>query len=440
MRLLPRLLVLYCCLLASPASAHLPDTATAIALDYTWLNGQPRQQDYPLTLLSKQTGEQLLVATVLVDAYYNYNFARPIDNTHVSSASIGRSNEVGVNQASFGVESHYRNAIGRLAIQFGQQAAIVQDLDASVAHGRNSSIINLKNIREAAAGYHFNKWQGINAEMGIFSSFVGMESYIMADNWAYQRAIVSDMTPFYFTGARIQAAITTRLRAELWLVNGWQSYSSYNSSPGIGAAVLWRPGTRAQIAANAYIAGQDNPNLPALKRYHHDHSIQYAYYRRPLARGITRAAFSLNNHAGFQSGSGIKPTAHHMLGTSLAHRLWFRADRCALTLRADYVTNPGLYLAFAPALITPNSFTNAVTANGGKLNTWQLSTTFDLMPSDNYTLRLEYGYRAANVPYFADAGGTTSPDGWLTTPVAPTWSPHLARQEHRLTLAVNFRL
>ena len=55
---------------------------------------------------------------------------------------------------------------------------------------------NLKYIREAAAGYQFNKWYGLNVEMGIFMSYIGLESYITAENCSYQRSMVCDFTPF----------------------------------------------------------------------------------------------------------------------------------------------------------------------------------------------------------------------------------------------------
>ncbi|HEX2616453.1 MAG TPA: outer membrane beta-barrel protein, partial [Flavobacteriales bacterium] len=182
------LLVLSAVLLArAPLAAQ--DTATTApripfdGMDLTWINGQDRQHNYPLTFKDARTGETILTGVALLDAYYNFNFARPIDNTQTISSSIGRHNEFTLNQASLGLETNYRNAIGRLWVQFGQMGSIVQDLDASVYRGRNTSINDLKYIREAAAGYHFSKWYGINVEMGIFMSYIGLESYVLQENW-----------------------------------------------------------------------------------------------------------------------------------------------------------------------------------------------------------------------------------------------------------------
>jgi hypothetical protein len=63
------------------------------------------------------------------------------------------------------------------------------------------------------------------------------------------------------------------------------------------------------------------------------------------------------------------------------------------------------------------------------------------MPNDFVTLRLEYGYRNSSIPYFTNSGGTTSPSGWVNGPTGDTpWTAQLMKNEHRITLAVNFRL
>ena len=130
-----------------------------------------------------------------------------------------------------------------------------------------------------------------------------------------------------------------------------------------------------------------------------------------------------------------------MTGTSLANRIWFNNNKLALTLRGDYITNPGGYLAFSPAAPgnIPNDYDDAI-ASGKKLQMTQLSATFDVMPNDYVTFRFEYGHRESNVPYFAGPGGTTSQTGFSTDPVDPLWKPDLRRSENRFIVAVNFRL
>ncbi|WP_267405033.1 MULTISPECIES: outer membrane beta-barrel protein [unclassified Chryseobacterium] len=405
--------------------------------DLTWINGQNRQTDFPLTLKDKD-GETILTGVTYVDAYYNYDFRNPKDNTHTVSSAIGRSNEFTINMASIGLETNYKNMIGRLWLQFGQMGSIVQDLDGTVNHGKNTNVNNLKNIREAAAGYHFNVMHGLNVEAGIFMSYIGLESYVLGENWNYQRSLPCDFTPFYFQGARVQAYPSKKYKVELWVLNGWQTYNSWNKGLGLGVSNYYRPNENLQLVANFYLNGKDTRNNPDVRRFHHDHSIVARYYHNKESNGLSQAAFSINNHYGFQSGGGLKAKDNYMIGTSIANRLWFHHNKIALTLRGDAVSNPGAYLAFSPSPVANNDFNDAL-AKGEKLKMFQGTATVDLMPNQFVTFRLEYGFRKSNIPYFAGPGGTTSPDGWIDTPV-DSWRPDLRKSDSRLTLAVMFRL
>ena len=434
-----RIITIVTCLLSVRAGAQ--DSTKAKlpfdGMDLSWVNGQNRQTDFPLQLKDK-SGNSIVTGVTYLDTYFNYNFADPKDHTQTISSTMGRTNEFTLNLASIGIETNYKNIIGRLWLQYGQMGSIIQELDGTVSRGRNTAISNLKNIREAAAGYHFNKWYGVNVEMGIFMSYIGLESYVTQENWSYQRSMVCDFTPFYFSGARLQVFPTKKFKTELWLLNGWQTYNSWSRSIGVGSSNYYRPNENTQLVANFYF-GKDTRNSNRT-RFHHDNSIVKRYYHRSTAKGLSQAAFSINTHYGFQDGDGVKAKDQYMAGTSIANRLWFLHNKLGFTTRADIITNPGLYLAFTPSAVTPNDFTDAM-ANDlkQKLNIFQATATFDVMPNDLVTFRLEYGYRHSNVPYFTGKGGTTSPDGWVDTPLN-NWRPDLRRTENRITLAVNFRL
>ena len=83
---------------------------------------------------------------------------------------------------------------------------------------------------EANAGYHFDVNHGLNVDMGIFVSYIGLFSYYNFDNWTYQPSFVSSNTPWFFNGLRVQWWPTQTLKIEPWLINGWQSYAKFNSS------------------------------------------------------------------------------------------------------------------------------------------------------------------------------------------------------------------
>ncbi len=448
------------CLLFTGITLRAQDTIKQpfAGMNLSWINGQNRQIHFPLTF-KDSGGETIVTGVAYLDGYYNYNFSNPLDNTQTISSTIGRHNEFTLNLASIGIETNYHNIIGRLWLQYGQMSAIIQDLDASTARGRNTGINNLKNIREAAAGYHFNAWHGINVEMGIFMSYIGLESYVTQENWSYQRSMVCDFTPFYFSGARIQAYPSEHFKTELWLLNGWQSYNSYSNSPGVGNSNYYRPNENLQLVANFYL-GRDtqnpdsNGNQSDRLRFHHDNSIVYRYYNNIANKGLSQAAFSINSHYGFQSNDAaddqVKASQNFMLGTSVASRLWFMENKIGITLRGDYLTNQSVvngintspYLTFNPAAAgsVPNGFDTAI-ADGKKLRLGQLTATLDIMPNEFVTFRLEYGYRLSSIPYFTGRGGTTSPSGWVNGPVGDNpWAAALLTEEQRITAAVNFRL
>ena len=414
-------------------------------MNLTWINGQNRQTDFPL-VFNDSRGETVVTGIVLVDGYFNYNFARPKDNTQTISSSTVRSNEFSVNQATIGVESNYKNIIGRLWLQTGSQTAAVQEADGSVARGRYTGTGNLKFIREAAAGYHFNAAYGLNVEMGIFMSYIGLESYVLQENWCYQRSMACEFTPFYFQGARLQFYPSKKVKTELWVMNGWQTYNSWSKNPSIGSSNYYRPNENLQLVANFYYGTDSKSGTEALSRihrFHHDNSVVYRYFKGRGAekKGISQAAFSINNHYGFQSGDGLKAKDNYMAGVSVANRLWFNHNKLGLTLRGDYVTNPGEYLAFNPAAasVKPNDYELAITS-GQTLHILQLAATFDVMPNDHVTFRFEFDHRNGSIPTFAGPGGTTSQTGFTDDPLDPTWTPDLRKDENRLIVAVNFRL
>ena len=448
-----RLLILLTILNYSLAFAQ-TDSIAKVPFDgmnLTWINGQNRQRDFPLTLTDKKTGETILTGVAYLDTYFNYNFANPIDNTQTISSTIGRHNEFTMNLASIGIETNYKNTIGRVWLQYGAIQHIVQELDGSVGRGKNTGTGNLKFIREAAAGYHFNKWYGVNIEMGIFMSYIGLESYLTQENWCYQRSMVCDFTPFYFQGARLQIYPTKKYRTEFWLLNGWQTYNSYSKAPGLGNSNYFRPTENLQLVANFYF-GRDtyNPDTTGRQsnriRFHHDNTIVARYYNNAQSKGISQAAFSINTHYGFQKGTDKNDTVtskqHFMYGTSVSNRMWFYKNKMALTLRADVVSNGGQYLAFSPSPVAPNGYTDALVTDPYKpVKITQLTATFDIMPNDFTTFRFEFGHRNSNLPYFAGHSGTTSPSGWVAGPTTTLpWRPDLQKTENRITIAVNFRL
>lgn len=397
--------------------------------DFTWMNGQSRQKDFPL----KAFGDAVTLSLYL-DFHYAYSANHPRDNTITSSASIPRHNEIGINLVSVGFDWSYKNVIGRISLQAGSMLGVVQDLDGTAARGRSLAVHNLRYIREAVAGYHFaDVGRGLNLEGGIFMSYIGLESYLLAENWNYQRSLICEHTPFYFHGIRAQYYPSDRVKIEPWLMNGWQTYGKWNSAPSAGMALRWSPLESLTLLGNFYV-GTDTRGVPGRVRFHHDDSFIARLYSDPAARFVSKSAVSLNTHLGFEDGGDNLPgpAKAHVIGSSLVHRIWFARDRLALSLRGEVFSNPSRYLTQYP----PPGFQTG--AGVKALQVWGLTSTFDVMPNDFFALRFEGTYRNANAPYFAGPAGTTSPDGFQPTPVG--FVPDVVDDQWLGVVAVNIRL
>jgi hypothetical protein len=407
--------------------------------DFSWLTGSPRTKDLPLDTKAF-TGE------FRVDTSFTQSFNHPTDNTITGSSEVFRSGEFQVTQLGVGGDVHVDNVRGRLMTQFGMYSQTTPRNDASPARGQWNLDGAYRYISEASGGYHWDRLRGINVDAGIFMSYVGLYSYYQFDNWSYQPSYVSANTPWFFSGLRVQIFPSDKLKIEPWIVNGWQSYGKFNKAPGIGGQVLWRPNGSVSITTNNYW-GTDTLGNPDRKRLHTDNSIQVKYLDRPDAQ-LTKAAFTFTFDAGCEYGGGVScgggsaaAPSQTFLGFMVYHRLWFNRDRLALTLGGGAIDNPGRYLVLVPPVngATAASGTPYFTANpGDRYSAWDGSVTFDYMPSQFITFRLEGNHRAASVPYFAGPGGVTPPGGNTGPPGSEVagFAPDLRKSESRMTMAI----
>jgi hypothetical protein len=412
--------------------------------DFTWLNGNSRTSESPLDT-------KVFTGEFRVDTSYIYDFNHPKDHTLVGTTESGRTNEVQVQQLGIGGDFHYDHIRGRLITQFGMYSSMTPRNDPTPGRGQWNLDVAYRYLSEAYGGYHFDALHGINVDAGIFMSYVGLFSYYNFDNWAYQPSYVSSNTPWFFNGVRVQLFPTEKLKIEPWVINGWQSYGTANGRPGLGLQVLWRPNGAVSILGNQYAVGRDTLGAPSRTRFHTDDSIEVKYYDNP-ASVLDKSAFSLTLDAGCESGSGVscfgnspRSLKQSFLGFMAYNRCWFRKNLFGLTLGGGAMNNPGRYLVLLPPINGATAFSGTpyFTENpGDPFKAWDASATFDYMPKQFVTFRLEFDHRAANVPYFAGPGGVTPPGG-NTGPagsVVPDFTPDLRKRENRLNLAVLVKL
>jgi len=408
--------------------------------DWTWLNGNARTK-------TPAFDSKFFTPEIRADVDYIYDLNHPKDDTIGGSSEVFRSNEVQVTQLGVGGDFHFDNVRARVMTQFGMYSTTTPRNDASPARGQWDLADAYRYVSEAYGGYHFNALHGINVDAGIFVSYIGLFSYYNFDNWAYQPSYVSSNTPWFFNGVRVQIFPTAHLKIEPWFVNGWQSYGRFNGRPGVGGQILWRPNGWLSVLGNQYALGEDALNTPGRVRYHTDDSVEMKYYDHP-EKLLDKAAFSLTGDMGCEHGGGVscdtnssKGPKQDFLGFMLYNRLWFHKDLYGFTLGGGKINNPGRYLVLLPPIngATATSGTPYFTENpGDPYKAWDMSGTFDYMPSQYITFRWEFDHRAANVPYFSGPGGITPPGGNTGAPGSTVsgWSPDLVKDENRFDLAI----
>jgi hypothetical protein len=422
-------------------------------IDQTWQNGSDRRDS------SVFKDMKFFTPSILIDINYTHSFNDPNDNTVVGSTALARDNEVQLSALHFGGDFNYEGARARVMTQFGTRSTVVPRNDYSPYRGQYNLANVYRYLSEAYAGYHIQKWYGINFDAGLFMSYIGLNSFYQPENWEYQASYTSDNTPWFFNGMRVQIFPTRHLKIEPWIINGWQSYGKFNTAPGIGGNITWMPRSNLKLLTNNYY-GSDAPGIPKRKRFHSDNSMLVRYYENVQSRGITRMAFSLTGDIGFEKGGGVngfsngdstQGPAQYFGSAMFYNRIWFAKSRFAWTIGGGLMTNPGRYLVLYPTgqaspLPNPNDPTQTegkfpFSANpGDKFKAWDASTNIDFMPNQSITFRIEYVHRESSVPYFAGKGGVTSQTGYSTTTLDPNWRPDLVKSESRIILAILFRL
>ncbi len=423
---------------AAPAKTK-PTEPFAFA-DFTWLNGNARTKDAAFD-------SKFFTPEIRADVDYIYDFQNPKDDTIGGSSEVFRSSEFHVTQLGIGGDFHFDNVRARFMTQFGLYSETTPRNDASPARGQWNLADAYRYVSEAYGGYHIDKLHGINIDAGIFMSYIGLFSYYNFDNWAYQPSYVSSNTPWFFNGMRVQVFPTDKLKLEGWFINGWQSYGRFNGRPGLGMQFLWRPTGWLSIVGNQYAVGRDALGVTGRTRYHTDDSIEIKYYDKP-GKFIDKMAFSFTGDLGCESGGGVSCFGNtpggpkqSFVGAMLYNRIWFHKDLYAVTLGGGAINNPGRYLVLLPPIngATAASGTPYFTENpGDPYKAWDMTTTFDYMPSQYITFRWEYNHRASNVPYFSGRGGITPPGGntGALGSFVPGFAPDLRKFENRLSLAI----
>src|ERR1700739_1705364 len=405
--------------------------------DWTWLNSNGHASDSPMAT-------KYFTPEFRADANYTLDYNHPKDDSLGGSTETFRSDEWQLEQISIGGDIHIDNVRGRILTMDGLFATTTPRNDATPSRGQWDLSNAYKYVSEAWGGYHWDVAHGVNLDAGIFVSYIGLFSYYNFDNWTYQPSFVSSNTPWFFNGLRLQYFPTKKLKIEPWFINGWQSYARSNGKPGLGGQILWRPKPYLDFVWNDYGLGEDVVGQPGRSRVHADYSAQVKVYDNPKNL-LDKIAFTVTGDAGCEYGGGAPGGLYDPQGNSpemgssstytggvnchnakngkpkqdfvgwmMYNRYWFKKDLYAVTLGGGQMNNPGRYLTLLPPINGATAVTGTpyFTENpGDRAQMHDGTITFDYMPSQFITFRLEEGYRYSDVPYWTGRGGITPPGG-----------------------------
>lgn len=183
-----------------------------------------------------------------LDAYYAYNFNKPIGREQPYLVSMSRHNETNVNLAFVDVKYSSPRVRARIAPGFGTYM--------------NSNYSNepgtLKNFVEANVGYRVSKSKNVWIDAGILGSPYTNESAISKDQLAYTRSLSAEYAPYYLSGVKLTLPFSAKVSGYLYLINGWQQITDQNSNKSIGTQLEWRPANSLLVNWNTFVGNEQS--------------------------------------------------------------------------------------------------------------------------------------------------------------------------------------
>jgi hypothetical protein len=237
-----------------------------------------------------------------------------------------------------------------------------------------------RNISEAYAGYRLLKNEQLWLDAGVFPSHIGAESYIGKENYAATRALISDQTPYYETGVRIQYRPNQNWFLSMLALNGWQRISAPLRQFGAnwGMQVQYMPNQKITINNSSFIGKVQVGNEEKTRLY----SNSYVIYKLS-----ERDIFLLGWDIGLQD--RIQTKGVYVWNAFLAqYRHSFWQDKWSFLLRTEKIRDPNNVLY--------------KDSEGERFIINHLSAGLDWNPDKRILLRLEWNRQFSKQNLFFD--------------------------------------
>lgn len=212
----------------------------------------------PLTAAWAEDGPKLSYKGFL-DVYYGHDFNGPDNNRRPAFLyNHTTTNAAAVNLALIQADldgGWYHGSLGLMAGTYAQENLAAEPR-------------LLQHFYEAYLGAALNRSRTLWLDVGVFSSHIGCESAISADNPTLSRSLMAENSPYFLTGARLTWKPNERWEFAALLVDGWQRIRPLagNSLPGFGTKIAWKPHDRLTLNWSTY-AGSEFPDEQRRMRY-----------------------------------------------------------------------------------------------------------------------------------------------------------------------------
>ncbi len=179
------------------------------------------------------------------DGYFAYDFNKPRDHNRQYTNMAARHNEFNINHAYFMGSYEGDNLRSEIGLQVGTYADFNYAAEPSEIY---------KLIYKAYAGVKLA--EGVWLDMGVFPGHTGYEAVESLNNEIYTRALTTEYTPYYETGARLTAELSDKVTLTTVVLNGWQNIAETNKSKAFGMNINYKASDKVELNYGNYFGDE----------------------------------------------------------------------------------------------------------------------------------------------------------------------------------------
>jgi len=190
-----------------------------------------------------------------VDVGYSIDFNDPGNDIWRTKSTTFQVNDPRVNMATAYVR---RDATphSRWGVDIGIQGGVdTEGLVPEPPPASNEPVSNadfFRHLSAANASYLFDVGRGLTVMGGLFSAWIGYESYHAIGNPTYTRGYITDYVPYFATGIQASYPVSEDIDLALLAVTGFNHLANPNDVPSYGFQFKWNASPEVSFTQNLY--------------------------------------------------------------------------------------------------------------------------------------------------------------------------------------------